>query len=210
MKNKNNKEVTTEKPPESTFWNFIKKNGFSALMGMVIVLMVVSPDAKSFMLRQLMHTGLFNASIKESHSDSSDLPAAGFGFEDRSGNVSNTASLKGKVVFINFWASWCPPCRAEFPSIETLYSNYKDNPDIFFLMINEDKDISAAYDYLRKEQYSVPFYKTTGKVPDEIYSGALPTTIVLDKQGLIRLRHQGLANYASEKFIRQLEGLLQE
>lgn len=210
MENNNMDEVYKERPPENRVWNFIKRNGFSTLMGILIVAMLVSPHAKSFVLRQLMHTGLFNASIGEPRSDTSGLPGPGFGFRDSSGNVGNTSSLRGKVVFINFWASWCPPCRAEFPSIETLYTNYKDNPDIFFLMMNEDRDISAAYDYLKKEQFSVPFYKTTGKVPDEIYSGALPTTIVLDKQGLIRLRHQGLANYASEKFIRQLEGLLQE
>ena len=204
----NNKEVLKEKPPENKVWEFIKKNGFSALMGIGIVIMIVSPDAKSLMLRQLMLTGLFNASKEKT--GTSNESAIDFYFEDDKGNVQNTASLKGKVVFVNFWASWCPPCRAEFPSIETLYSNLKNNPDVFFLMINEDNDVSAAYKYLEREKYSLPFYKAKGNVPAEIYTGTLPTTIVLDKKGEIRLRHQGFANYGSEKFINQMEELIQE
>ncbi|WP_313261610.1 TlpA disulfide reductase family protein [Sphingobacterium sp.] len=59
-------------------------------------------------------------------------------FCDEKGNIQNTSSLRGKVVLISFWASWCPPCQAEFPSIETLYSKFKNNPDVFFLTINQD------------------------------------------------------------------------
>src|SRR5690606_4399352 len=182
-----NKEELKDNPPKSQFWTFVRKNGFSTLMGIAVVIMFVSPDAKSFVLRQLMHTGLFNARIEKVDSDASTPPTVDFAFEDGSGNVSNTSSLREKVVFINFWASWCPPCRAEFPSIEALYSHYKDNPNIFFLMINEDNDLAAAQRYLEKENYTVSFYKAKGDIPDEIYSGILPTTIVLDKKGKIRL-----------------------
>src|SRR5690606_21568232 len=134
------KETIKEKPSENRFWRFIRKNGFSALMGIGIVIMITNPDAKAFMLRQLMLTGLFNASIDTESSETLNTPATDFYFEDSQGNIQNTASMRGKVVFINFWASWCPPCRAEFPSIQALYSNYKDNADMFFLMINEDSD----------------------------------------------------------------------
>lgn len=192
------------------FWQFVRKNGFSVLMGVFIVAMVVSPDAKSFVLQQLMRTGLFNASLDEKGSGISSQSAIDFGFADSNGNIQQTSSLQGKVVFINFWASWCPPCRAEFPSIEKLYSTFKGNPDIFFLMINEDSDLSAAHKYLKKEKYTVPFYRTSGGIPREIYAGALPTTIVLDKAGEIRLRHEGFADYGSAKFIKELEGLMSE
>ncbi len=204
------KEIIKEKPSESKFWKFIRKHGFSALMGIAVVIMLVSPDAKSFILRQMMHTGLFNASIDTENSATSNQPATDFYFEDSQGNIQNTKSLRGKVVFINFWASWCPPCRAEFPSIEALYSNYKDNPNMFFLMINEDNNLAAAHSYLEKENYTVPFYKSKGNVSEEIYTGMLPTTIVLDKEGRIRLHHTGFANYGSEKFMKQIEDLMRE
>src|SRR3546814_13098481 len=148
---------------------------------------------------------MFNSSMDDKGSSTLNQSTVDFDFAYGDGKVQNTSSLRGKVVFINFWASWCPPCRAEFPSIEKLYSRFKDHPDIFFLMINEDNDLSAAHDYLEKEMYSVPFYRANGSVPREIYTGTLPTTIVLAKTGAIRLRHEGFANYGSARFIQELE-----
>lgn len=203
-----NKEISKEKPPSNQLWQYVRKNGFTILMVIFIGVLFVSPDAKSFVLRQLMATGLFNASIDKKGTDISS--ANDFDFADGKGNIQNTSSLRGKVVFINFWASWCPPCRAEFPSIETLYTQFKDNPDMFFLTINEDSDLAKGRAYLDKENFSVPLYTANGNVPREIYSGALPTTIVLDKDGKIRFHHTGFANYASGKFVRQIEELLNE
>ncbi|QNL52185.1 TlpA family protein disulfide reductase [Olivibacter sp. SDN3] len=210
MRNDNKVGEKNSPTTKNKFWQFIRKNGFSTLMGIFIVVLLVSPDAKSFMLQQLMRTGVFNASIDKKGSATSTHSDNDFDFVDHKGNVQSTASLRGKVVFINFWASWCPPCRAEFPSIERLYSRFKDNPNMFFLTINEDTDLSAGYDYLKKENYSVPFYRTNSKVPSDIYSGALPTTIVLDKAGKVRFHHAGFANYGSDKFVKQIEELIKE
>ena len=157
-----------------------------------------------------MVTGIFNANIDEQKSDKTDQPNLDFDFEREDGLSKNTSELRGKVLFINFWASWCPPCRAEFPSIEKLYSKFKGNPDILFLTINEDEDLSAAKSYINQEKLTLPFYKTMKAVPKEIYNGTLPTTIVMDKNGKIRYRHEGFANYASEKFIQQVEELISE
>ena len=176
-------------------------------MGIAVVVLFVSPDAKSWTLRQLMRTGFFNASMEK---EAPAAPAVDFAFEDGKGTLQHTSSLRGKVVFINFWASWCPPCRAEFPSIESLYGQFKNDPGIFFLTINEDDNASAAFNYLQNEQFTVPFYKASGRVPAEVYSGTLPTTVVLDKQGRIRFHQTGFANYGSEKFVQQVEALIRE
>lgn len=203
----NNKEVSKKQPPASR-WQYIKKNTFTIVLIIAVGVLFVSPNAKSFVLRQLMVTGLFNASIDEKSTDAS--PVNDFDFADERGNVQNTASLRGKIVFINFWASWCPPCRAEFPSIETLYTQFKDNPDIFFLTINEDSEPAVGKAYLKKEKFSVPMYQSKGNVSAEIYSGTLPTTVVLDKNGKVRLHHTGFANYASDKFVKQIKELINE
>lgn len=205
----NNKEVPKEKLTASK-WQYIKKNAFTILMVIAIGIMLVSPDAKSFVLRQLMVTGLFNPSIDKKDGDATKQINTDFDFVDEKGSVQSTSSLRGKIVFINFWASWCPPCRAEFPSIETLYTKFKGNPDVFFLTINEDSDLATAKAYLTNENFSIPFYKSNGNVPGEIYSGALPTTVVLDKTGKIRFHHTGFANYASDKFVKQIEELVNE
>ena len=191
-------------------WKFIKKNAFTIVMIIIIGVLFFSPDAKSFVLRQLVSTGFFNAKIDQKDSDDAKTISADFDFTDEKGNIQNTSSLRGRVVFINFWASWCPPCRAEFPSIEALYTQFKDNPDIFFLTINEDSNSAAGRTYLEDEGFSVPMYQSMGNVSSEIYSGRLPTTVVLDKNGTVRYYHTGIANYASKKFVKQIEELINE
>jgi thiol-disulfide isomerase/thioredoxin len=179
-------------------------------MVVFIGVMFISPDAKSFVLRQLMVTGLFNASIDNKRADITDHTNIDFEFFDENGTVQNTSALRGKVVFINFWASWCPPCRAEFPSIEMLYSRFKDNPNMSFLTINKDDDLATGRAYIAKERFSIPMYRASGNVPREVYSGTLPTTVVLDKNGKIRFYHTGFANYSADKFIKQIEELIGE
>jgi thiol-disulfide isomerase/thioredoxin len=187
----------------------IKKNLSTIVFLIFITILLFSPDAKSFLIKQLMFTGLFNAEISSVNSSDNTLRNH-FDFKDYEGNVQNTSDLKGKVVFINFWASWCPPCVAEFPSIEKFHSEFKNNDKIVFLMINMDDNIATGQQFLDKKNYSLPIFQAVSIVPKEIYSGSLPTTIVLDKFGIMRLRHEGFANYGGKKFNLQIKQLLEE
>ena len=93
------------------FYAGLKKNTVTILLGAFVLVLTVSPDAKSWMLQQLVSVGLFKAEIKKDGIE--DLSeTASFAFTDAAGKTATSADLKGKVVFINFWASWCPPCRA--------------------------------------------------------------------------------------------------
>jgi len=205
-----NDKKNEKKAESGKKWQFLKNNFVTMVLVLVALVMLVSADAKSYVLRQLISTGLFNASIGEKEQATASVSSTDFDFTDEKGNNRNTASLRGQVVFINFWASWCPPCRAEFPAIDKLYNTLKDNPAIFFLSMNEDNDPATGRAYLDKEKFSMPMYTPTGNLPQAIYSGSLPTTIVLDKEGKIRYHHTGIANYASPKFIKQIEELIQQ
>lgn len=191
-------------------WNYIKQNWGTIIMGLALLLLLVVPDAKSWLLRQLMYTGIYNAKIENHSTSASPQIEIDFDFINEKGIIQHTSALRGKVVFINFWASWCPPCRAEFPSIETLYSKFRHHPDIFFLTLSEDENLSVAAAYLTKENYTIPLYKASSTVPEALYSGSLPTTLVLDKKGKVRYRHEGIADYSSTGFIAQIDALIKE
>ncbi|WP_326983596.1 TlpA disulfide reductase family protein [Chryseobacterium sp. MYb264] len=157
-------------------------------------------------MKQIVSTGLLNSKIE----DKGESAAANFIVSDIQGKSISTKDLRGKVVFINFWASWCPPCRAEFPSIQKMYEKYKDNQNVEFLTINLDDDINAGKKFLEKNNYTIPFLVSNGNIPQEIYNGSLPTTVVLDKNGKIRLKHTGMADYSKDSFYQQLEELIKE
>lgn len=190
-----------------TLMHWIKKNWFTALLTIFVVVMLVSPNAKSWFLEKLLSTGLFTADIKKESGPASEQ-ATSFSFADSSGNITSTSSLKGKVVFINFWASWCPPCRAEMPSLNRFYNQLKDDGRFVFIFINEDEDRMKAIQYLQKEGFNIPLHFSTGNVPAAVFSGTLPTTVVLNKAGEIVLHHTGMANYNSEAFLKQMKNLL--
>ncbi|TXF74808.1 TlpA family protein disulfide reductase, partial [Chryseobacterium sp.] len=122
----------------------------------------------------------------------------------------STSDLKGKVVFINFWASWCPPCRAEFPSIQKFYDQYRFNPDVVFLTVNLDDEVALGKAYLQKENYTLPLLVPEGNIPEVYFSGSLPTTVVLDKTGAVRLHHAGMADYSKASFYEEINALLKE
>lgn len=152
-----------------------------------------------------MSTGLFNAKIKTEQT-ATISSAASFSVTAADGKIITSDSLKGKVVLINFWASWCPPCRAEMPSLNKLYNDLKDDDHFVFLFINEDEHIENAKNFISKNNYSIPLYFRLN-VPTEIFSGTLPTTLVLNNQGKVVLKHEGMASYDSESFINQLKKL---
>ena len=185
----------------------VKKRGITILLTGFLVLMIVSPDAKAWLLQRLASVGLFNASIKKEGIENMPENIA-FSYTNPAGITASTTGLKGKVVLINFWASWCPPCRAEMPSLEALYKKLKDDRRIVFLFMNEDEDKTKAIEYLNKNNYIMPLYNRSGNVVNEIFGGTLPTTIILNKEGKVVFRHEGVADYNSSKFIKQLEELL--
>ncbi|HEU4903091.1 MAG TPA: TlpA disulfide reductase family protein [Flavisolibacter sp.] len=161
-------------------------------------------------MQRLMAAGLFKAEIKnERATDVNKADAASsFQFSDATGNTRSTSELKGKVVLINFWATWCPPCRAEMPSLQSLYSKLKNDDRIVFLFMNEDEDASKVKFYLESNGFTMPVTSRIGNLPSEIFNGTLPTTVILNKQGHIVFRHEGIAAYDHPAFLAQLEALM--
>ncbi|MBI9043262.1 MAG: TlpA family protein disulfide reductase [Anaerolineaceae bacterium] len=111
-----------------------------------------------------------------------------FNLPDQAGNSHALSDYQGKVVVLNFWASWCTYCKAEFPDLEKVYKDYIDE-DFVVLAVNstaQDK-LEAAYAFLEKTEVTFPvFYDHKGEVIEQYQVMALPTTYIIDKQGIIQ------------------------
>lgn len=119
--------------------------------------------------------------------------------EDREGNTLNMSDLKGKTIFINFWATWCPPCVAEMPEIEGLY-NAVNSDDIVFLMISVDDDMEKLDKFVERKAFSFPVYQLTSNIPAQYKTGSIPSTFVVSPKGKLVLKHKGMASYNSSDF----------
>ncbi len=172
----------------------------------LLLFVAFNKHAKSYVIRGMMSIGLFRPDVPDTSAPTSATVAA-FSFKDETGGLVSTDELKGKVVFVNFWASWCPPCLAEMPSLQRLYDRFKSDSNFVFLFINEDNNRDAGVDYLRTNNYTIPFLQSSGPVPDEVYSGTLPTTAVIGASGQLLMQHEGAGNFETNKFINWFGGL---
>ncbi len=119
----------------------------------------------------------------------------------------NLESLKGRVVFINYWATWCAPCRAEMPMIKKLYDDYKDK--IVFLMVTSD-DNSKVEKYYSKNNFEFPTFNLISNPPEQISTQSIPATFILDKQAKVALEEFGPADWNSSAVRKLLDELLEQ
>jgi thiol-disulfide isomerase/thioredoxin len=124
---------------------------------------------------------------------------------DNNGNAVSLKQYKGKLVFVNFWATWCPPCIAEMPSMQKLYDDYQDK--IVFLFVTTDP-FEKANAFLVKENLNLPIYHSMTNPPLELESSTIPATYLIDKHGNIVVAKIGTADWNSESFRKNLDELL--
>ncbi len=115
--------------------------------------------------------------------------------------------LKNKVVIVNFWATWCPPCIAEMPSFELLYRDYKDKVEFLFV---SSEDHETVRGFLNRKNYSIPAYRPLSEAPEPLNGNTLPTTFLISKNGAIVIEKVGAADWNSEKLRETLDKLLLE
>jgi thiol-disulfide isomerase/thioredoxin len=137
--------------------------------------------------------------------------APDFTLQDLHGNTVSLLSLKGKVVYLNFWASWCGPCKKEFPELARLAGRYKDSGFIV-LAVNQDKKKENVNEFL--SAYS-PLPSNMTILLDPKFSvitsfgpRAMPSSFILDREGVVRYVHFGFGEMDPSKWPGEVEALL--
>ena len=118
----------------------------------------------------------------------------------------NLENFKGKPLFVNFWATWCPPCVAEMPSIQRLYDEYKDKV-AFILISNENAAVINRF--IEKNEYSMPVYSLLSNVPAVFETSTIPSTYLVSPSGRLLISKTGAAKWDSPKIKKILNQLLQ-
>ncbi len=121
-------------------------------------------------------------------------------------SVSNPVG-NGKVTFISYWATWCPPCIAELPSIEKLYADYGNK--VTFLLITNEKTTTVE-DFIERKKFNIPAVIPEIETPEKLRERTIPTTYIIDSRGKVIIKEQGAADWNSNKIRDLLDVLLSE
>ncbi|SDB51776.1 Thiol-disulfide isomerase or thioredoxin [Flavobacteriaceae bacterium MAR_2010_188] len=184
-------------------------NGLIAVVAIGLFVTGLHTEVIGFAQRGLLATGLMNPDVEElaelrndaSESDTDTIDTkADFNLQLRNekGNIVSMESLKGKVIFLNFWATWCPPCIAEMPNIDKLHEEMGD--EVAFVLLSFDDNFEKAKAFNKRKGYDLPIYAPASNLPAMYQSSALPTTYIIDANGNLALTHKGMADYSDPEF----------
>lgn len=173
--------------------DFLRKNWLTLLLTVFVVALFVFPDFKAFIQRQI----LMKPSLEKVENEVTFSPAE-MNVQLKGINVpdANLADFKGKVVFLNFWGTWCPPCRAEFPTIQKLYDAKKDKVQ-FVLIAMQDEEANVK-NFLKEHHYTTPVYLVTSPLSEKMLPKVYPTTFILGKNGRILKKDDGASDWNSD------------
>jgi len=138
-------------------------------------------------------------------------PAPDFALPALGGDQVSLSSYKGQVVMINFWATWCGPCRQEMPLLEGIYKKYK--PMGFTMIgVNVEPDSKAAEEWLAKHSpVSFPVaFDTDSKVSKMYKVNGMPNSVIIDRKGNVRLLHRGYKPGDENTYLDQIRALVRE
>lgn len=139
--------------------------------------------------------------------------APSFALLDLDGKKVDISDLKGKVVVVDFWATWCGPCIASFPGMQKMVNKYKDKPDVRFVFIDTweqgDKKEKNAGDFMASKKYTFHvLMDNDNKVVEQFKVNGIPTKFIIDKEGLIRYKSVGY-NGSDDRLISELTAMIE-
>jgi len=146
--------------------------------------------------------GMLTTGCKNSDKDSEMMVPANFEMEleNSGGERVSMEDFRGKKIFFNVWATWCPPCIEEMPTIHNLYEEIGEQEDVVFLMLTMDQDFQKAKDFLTRYGYNFEIYRPIGAIPALYHTKLIPTTFVINSEGYLVLQHDGVGEFDTKEF----------
>ena len=175
---------------------------FVVLAGSVLVLMTQHHAPR---------TGSLGSEQSQSEAPvSAGSQAANFKLEALDGHTVSLDQLRGKVIFLNVWATWCGPCREEMPSMQTLYDDFKNNKDFVMLAVSQDtKGRSVVAPYVEKNGFHFTILLDPENKVSETYDmSGVPETFIIDRKGQIVAHHMGAFDWSRPDVRDALQQLL--
>jgi thiol-disulfide isomerase/thioredoxin len=142
-------------------------------------------------------------------------PAPTFSITRLDGTAIRSSDFRGRVVILDFWATWCLPCRREMPELEKVYRRYQGNPIVAFWAVDVQKNGETpekARDFMKKAGYTLPVACGSEKSLEDLNVGGFPSLIIIDKSGRVRLVHTGYdgSEQLQAEISGEIETLLEE
>lgn len=187
-----------------------RKNAVNIILIVFAAVIIISPKAKALVIKAMLKTGLMPPPTESLAADKSLSTLPEIVLKSSDGKILETGRQKGKVLIINFWATWCPPCIAEMGTINEMYLHYKTNPKVLIIPVDVDSDFKKSLVFMKDHQYSLPVYQLTSNLPPGFISDAIPNTLIVNKNGVITAKHEGAANYSDKAFYTYIDKLIAE
>lgn len=154
------------------------------------------------------YTGVLLARLSVSAKTNLELSDEAYAWElvDTESNQFSFEKVKGQVIFLNFWATWCQPCVKEMPEIQKLHEGYRSK--VAFLLVTQE-DPEKVESFLDRSELELPIYYSRAGIPSEIVPKTLPTTYIIDKKGTIVTAESGARPWNSQQYRDLLDELVQ-